>query len=211
MSHIAMRHQPGPRRAVRSARCTSRSKSRPRETQGYATEAGRRIRTPTDSSPGQGLLLVGRRTYAATTRTGTPTARGAFGRQYEGPVVVFTHRPSRNHRPEGRRCRGWLQPSPQPSRHRGQRLRERPRGRCWQQCLQAGLLEKILFFLAPVLLGGGHGGSTRPGERARPRIHNGRHRHLVPRSPLTRVRELNCITAGQPGFRIRVCPYTHNM
>jgi hypothetical protein len=28
---------------------------------------------------------------------------------------------------------------------------------------------------------------------------------------LTRVRELNCITAGQPGFRIRVCPYTHNM
>jgi hypothetical protein len=27
----------------------------------------------------------------------------------------------------------------------------------------------------------------------------------------TRVRELNCITAGQPGFRKRVCPYTHNM
>jgi integrase/recombinase XerD len=27
----------------------------------------------------------------------------------------------------------------------------------------------------------------------------------------TRVRELNCISAGQPGFRKRVCPYTHNM
>lgn len=103
-----------------------------------------------------GSLLVGRRTYDGDDPNRGTDREGAFGGQYDGPVVVLTHRPPEPS-PEGITFVTDLEAAVATAREAaGTRTYVNVLGAdVGQQCLRAGLLDDILVFFAPVLLGGG--------------------------------------------------------
>lgn len=114
-----------------------------------------------------GCLLVGGRTHRGDDPNRGTDAEGAFGGQYGGPAVVLTRHPS--------------QPVPgvefiSDVREAVARATELAGGKyvcilgaqAARSCLEAGLLDEILMFVAPVLLGDGVRVFERPGgERVR--------------------------------------------
>ena len=110
-----------------------------------------------------GALLVGNTTFGGDDPNRGTDKEGAFGGQYHGPVVVLTHRP----------------PAEQPAGvtfvddlHRAVAIAKEAAGDRYvnvlganvaAQCLDAGLLDEILMFFVPVLLGDGVRMFDRPG------------------------------------------------
>jgi dihydrofolate reductase len=105
---------------------------------------------------GTGALLIGRRTYDGDDPNRDTDREGAFGGQYDGPVVVLTHRPS-DPAPDGVTFVTDLDEAVAAADEAaGRRPYVNVLGAdVGQQCLRAGLLDEILVFFAPVLLGGG--------------------------------------------------------
>lgn len=109
-----------------------------------------------DLVPAIGSLLIGARTFRGDDPNAGTDAEGAFGGTWDGPSVVLTH-----HAP----------PTPLPDTtfshdlteavHLAQDLAGDKRyvnilgADVARQCLAAGLLDEILVFVAPVLLGSG--------------------------------------------------------
>lgn len=105
---------------------------------------------------GTGALLVGRRTHDGDDPNRGTDQEGAFGGQYDGPAVVLTHRPLSGP-PPGVTSASDLETAVATAKHAaGSSDYVNVLGAdVGQQCLQAGLLDEILVFFAPVLLGGG--------------------------------------------------------
>jgi len=101
-----------------------------------------------------GCLLVGGRTHRGDDPNKGTGAEGAFGGQYGGPAVVLTRHPA----------------DPEPGVEFISELREAVRrateladgkyvnvlgAETARSCLEAGLLDEVLMFVAPVMLGDG--------------------------------------------------------
>jgi dihydrofolate reductase len=105
---------------------------------------------------GTGALLVGRRTYDGDDPNRDTDREGAFGGRYDGAVVVLTHRPPAEP-PDGVT---FVTDLPAAVTAAEQAAGNAPYvnvlgADVGQQCLQAGLLDEVLVFFAPVLLGDG--------------------------------------------------------
>jgi dihydrofolate reductase len=104
---------------------------------------------------GVGALLVGRRTYDGDDPNRGTDAEGAFGGQYDGPAVVLTHRPPAS-APPGTVFATDLHSAVTAAREAaGERYVTILGADVAAQCLAAGLLDEVLVFVAPVLLGDG--------------------------------------------------------
>jgi dihydrofolate reductase len=110
-----------------------------------------------------GALLVGNTTFGGDDPNRGTDREGAFGGAYQGPVFVLTHRPPEDP-PEGVTFVGDL--------HEGVARAEDAAGDTYvnvlgadvaTQCIEAGLLDEVLVFIAPVLLGDGVPLFRRPG------------------------------------------------
>lgn len=126
---------------------------------------------------GVGALLVGSRTFGGDDPNRGTDKEGAFGGQYHGPVFVLTHRPPAE-APAGVTFVGDLHSAvAQAKEAAGDRYVNVLGANVAKQCIEAGLLDEVLMFFAPALLGDGvrmfdHPGGTRvrlaqlPGETA---------------------------------------------
>lgn len=105
---------------------------------------------------GTGALLVGRRTHDGDDPNRGTEREGAFGGQYDGPVVVLTHRPPAEASPDVT-FESDLTTAVATAKHlAGHSAYVNVLGAdVGQQCLDAGLLDEILVFFVPVLLGDG--------------------------------------------------------
>jgi dihydrofolate reductase len=110
-----------------------------------------------------GAILAGNTTFGGDDPNRGTENEGAFGGQYHGPVFVLTHRPP-------------VEPSAGvvfvDDLHRGVALAKEAAGDRYvnvlgadvaAQCLDAGILDEVLMFFAPVLLGDGVRLFHRPG------------------------------------------------
>jgi dihydrofolate reductase len=105
---------------------------------------------------GTGALLVGRRTYDGDDPNRGTEQEGAFGGQYAGSVVVLTHRPPAERPPDVTFATDLATAVETARDAAGSREYVNVLGAdVARQCLQAGLLDEILVFFVPVLLGGG--------------------------------------------------------
>ena len=102
-----------------------------------------------------GALLVGNRTFGGDDPNRGTAKEGAFGGRYEGPVVVLTHRPPPRPVP-GVTFAGDLKSAVAEARAAaGDRYVNVLGANVARQCIEAGLLDELLVFVAPVLLGDG--------------------------------------------------------
>jgi dihydrofolate reductase len=120
-----------------------------------------------------GALLVGRVTHDGDDPNAGTDAEGAFGGQYDGPVVVLTHRPPDDPpsacSPHGVEFATDLVTAVRRAKAlAGDRDVNVLGADVAAQCLEAGLLDEVLMFFVPVLLGDGVPMFRRPGgERVR--------------------------------------------
>jgi dihydrofolate reductase len=102
-----------------------------------------------------GALLVGRRTHDGDDPNRGTDAEGAFGGQYDGPAVVLTHRPPAS-APPGTVFATDLHEAVTTAREAaGDGYVTILGADVAAQCLEAGLLDEVLVFVVPVLLGDG--------------------------------------------------------
>jgi len=102
-----------------------------------------------------GALLVGRNTFGGDDPNRGTEKEGAFGGQYHGPVVVLTHRPPADP-PAGITFRDDLPGAVAAAKEAaGEKYVNILGANVAKQCLAAGLLDEVLVFIAPVLLGDG--------------------------------------------------------
>ena len=93
-------------------------------------------------------------------------AEGAFGGQYDGPVVLLTHRPPQPP-PEGLVVATDLESAVATAKEMaGDKYVNILGANVARQCIEQQLLDEILVFTAPVLLGDGVRLFDRPGGRA---------------------------------------------
>ncbi|MEV4489922.1 dihydrofolate reductase family protein [Micromonospora coxensis] len=110
-----------------------------------------------------GAILAGNTTYGGDDPNRGTDREGAFGGQYHGPVFVLTHRPPAEP-PAGVTFVGDLHRAvAQAKEAAGDRYVNVLGANVARQCIQAGLLDEILIFFAPVLLGDGVRLFDRPG------------------------------------------------
>ncbi|MBB5824415.1 dihydrofolate reductase family protein [Micromonospora carbonacea] len=104
---------------------------------------------------GVGAILAGNGTFGGGDPNRGTDKEGAFGGQYHGPVFVLTHRPPAEPHP-GITFVGDL-PSAvaQAGEAAGDRYVNVLGADVARQCVRAGLLDEVLIFFAPVLLGAG--------------------------------------------------------
>ncbi|MFI2661263.1 dihydrofolate reductase family protein [Micromonospora carbonacea] len=104
---------------------------------------------------GVGAILAGNGTFGGGDPNRGTDKEGAFGGQYHGPVFVLTHRPPAEPHP-GITFVGDL-PSAvaQAEEAAGDRYVNILGADVARQCVRAGLLDEVLIFFAPVLLGAG--------------------------------------------------------
>nr|WP_239523041.1 dihydrofolate reductase family protein [Geodermatophilus normandii] len=102
-----------------------------------------------------GAILAGATTFGGDDPNRGTEQEGAFGGRYEGPAVVLTHRPA-DAAPDGVTFAGDL--------HHAVALASEAAGDgvvnvlgadVARQCIEARLLDEVLLFFAPVLLGDG--------------------------------------------------------
>ena len=104
---------------------------------------------------GVGALLVGRRTHDGDDPNRGTDAEGAFGGRYDGPAVVLTHRPPAS-APPGTVFATDLHEAVATAREAaGDGYVTILGADVAAQCLEAGLLDEVLVFVVPVLLGDG--------------------------------------------------------
>ncbi len=104
---------------------------------------------------GVGALLVGNRTFGGDDPNRGTDKEGAFGGRYRGPVFVLTHRPPAEP-PADVTFVGDLHTAVEQAREAaGDRYVNVLGADVARQCVEAGLLDEVLMFFAPVLLGDG--------------------------------------------------------
>ncbi len=102
-----------------------------------------------------GALLVGRRTYDGDDPNRGTDAEGAFGGQYDGPVVLLTHRPPESV-PAGTIVATDLHEAVAAAREAaGDGYVTILGASVAAQCLAAGLVDEVFVLVVPVLLGDG--------------------------------------------------------
>jgi len=104
-----------------------------------------------------GSLLVGRRTHEGDDPHRGTDKEGAFAGQWQGPVVVLTHRPPVEP-PDSPDLRFMTELEPALATAReaaGEKYVNILGAEVARRCLEAGLLDEILVLVAPVLLGDG--------------------------------------------------------
>ncbi|MFI6521913.1 dihydrofolate reductase family protein [Spirillospora sp. NPDC050679] len=110
-----------------------------------------------------GALLVGNRTYGGDDPNRGTEKEGAFGGRYRGPVIVLTHRPPAGP-VGGATFAGDLRKAVAEAKAAaGDRYVNVLGADVARQCVEAGLLDEVLVFVAPVLLGDGVRLFDRPG------------------------------------------------
>jgi dihydrofolate reductase len=115
-----------------------------------------------------GALLIGRTTFDGDDPNAGTDAEGAFGGEYDGPAVVLTHRPPADPPPGVEFATDLATAVDRATALAGDRDVNVLGADVAMQCLAAGLLDEILVFVAPVLLGGGtRMFPDRPGGRVR--------------------------------------------
>jgi dihydrofolate reductase len=102
-----------------------------------------------------GALLVGRRTHDGDDPNRGTDAEGAFGGQYSGAVVVLTHRPPDPAPPGVVFATDLREAVDAAGEAAGEGYVNVLGADVAAQCLEAGLLDEVLVFVAPVLLGDG--------------------------------------------------------
>lgn len=110
-----------------------------------------------------GALLIGRRTFDGDDPNAGTDDEGAFSGKWNGPSVVLTHRQPQSRTP-GVTFASDLQ-------HAVRAAKDAAAGKyvnvlgadVARQCLAAGLLDEVLVFVAPVLLGDGTRFYEQPG------------------------------------------------
>lgn len=102
-----------------------------------------------------GAILAGNGTFGGDDPNRGTDSEGAFGGEYHGPVFVLTHQPPADP-PTGITFAGDL-PSAiaQSKRAAGDKYVNILGANVARQCIEARLLDEILMFIAPVLLGDG--------------------------------------------------------
>jgi dihydrofolate reductase len=124
-----------------------------------------------------GALLVGNRTFGGDDPNRGTDSEGAFGGQYRGPVFVLTHRPPAEPATEVTFVDDLHSGVERAKEAAGDKYVNVLGADVARQCIEAKLLDEILMFFAPVLLGDGirmfdHAGGTKvrmapvPGETA---------------------------------------------
>jgi dihydrofolate reductase len=110
-----------------------------------------------------GAILVGNNTFGGGDPNEGTDKEGALGGQYTGPTFVLTHQPPA--KPvDGVRFVGDLQTAvAQASAVAGDRYLNILGANVASQCVEAGLLDEVLVFIVPVLLGDGTHLFDRPG------------------------------------------------
>ncbi|MEV7229787.1 dihydrofolate reductase family protein [Polymorphospora sp. NPDC051019] len=102
-----------------------------------------------------GALLIGARTYYGDDPNRDTDKEGAFGGQWTGPQFVLTHRPPTNPVPDTTFVDDLTSGVAAAKAAAGDRYVNVLGADVAAQCLAAGLLDEILVFIAPVLLGDG--------------------------------------------------------
>lgn len=103
-----------------------------------------------------GALLVGRRTFGGDDPNRGTDAEGAFGGQWRGPSIVLTHDPpARSDEPDVTFASDLATAVRLAKEAAGGRYVNVLGASVAAQCLEAGLLDEVLVFTAPVLLGDG--------------------------------------------------------
>ena len=117
---------------------------------------------------GTGALLIGHTTFGGDDPNRGTDSEGAFGGQYHGPAIVLTHRPP-GEAPAGVEFVGDLHEAVARAKDAaGDRYVDVLGANVAAQCLDAGLLDEVLMFFVPVMLGDGVPMLRRPGrERVR--------------------------------------------
>ena len=112
---------------------------------------------------GVGAILAGNGTFGGDDPNRGTDSEGAFGGQYHGPVFVLTHRPPADP-PTDVTFVGDLPSAIEQSKQAaGDRYVNILGADVARQFIEAGLLDEILMFVAPVLLGDGVRMFDRPG------------------------------------------------
>ncbi|SEG87991.1 Dihydrofolate reductase [Thermomonospora echinospora] len=102
-----------------------------------------------------GAVLAGNVTFGGDDPNKGTDKEGAFGGQYHGPVFVLTHRPPAEP-VAGVTFVGDLQTAVAKAKAAaGDRYVNLLGANVARQCVEAGLLDEVLVFIAPVLLGDG--------------------------------------------------------
>jgi dihydrofolate reductase len=104
-----------------------------------------------------GALLIGRRTYDGDDPNRGTEHEGAFGGTYSGPSFVLTHRPPDDAPADGSLTfvtdlRAGVEAAQEAA---GDRYVNVLGAEVARGCLEAGLLDEVLVFVVPILLGGG--------------------------------------------------------
>ena len=102
-----------------------------------------------------GALLVGRRTYAGDDPNRGTDSEGAFGGHFQGPVIVLTHRPPSRPPADVTFVHDLRSAVAQSMDAAGDKYVNILGADVARQCIEAGLLNEILVFFAPILLGDG--------------------------------------------------------
>jgi dihydrofolate reductase len=115
---------------------------------------------------GVGAILCGRRTFTGDDPNRGTGSEGAFGGRYDGPFFVLTHRVPERPDPGVTFVGDLADAIAQASDAAGDRYVNILGADVARQCLAAGLLDEVLMFVVPVLLGDGvrmfdHPGGTR--------------------------------------------------
>jgi dihydrofolate reductase len=111
-----------------------------------------------------GALLIGNRTFTGDDPNRGTDAEGAFGGKWHGPSFVLTHNPpQRSSDPDVTFCDDLATAVEAAKAAAAGRYVNVLGANVAAQCLQAGLLDEILVFVAPVLLGDGTRLFDRPG------------------------------------------------
>lgn len=124
---------------------------------GGANEAAERLLART------GAILAGRVTHDGDDPNAGTDAHGAFGGQYDGPAVVLTHRPPAVAPAGVEFATDLVAAVDRAQALAGDRDVNVLGADVAAQCLDAGLLDEVLLFFAPVLLGDGTPIFRRPG------------------------------------------------
>lgn len=102
-----------------------------------------------------GAIIAGNGTFGGGDPNEGTDKEGAFGGEYDGPVFVLTHRPPAEPVP-GIAFVGDLRTAVAEARAAaGDRYVNVLGANVARQCVEAGILDEVLVFIAPVLLGDG--------------------------------------------------------
>ncbi|MFD0901582.1 dihydrofolate reductase family protein [Actinomadura sediminis] len=102
-----------------------------------------------------GAIIAGNGTFGGGDPNEGTDKEGAFGGQYDGPMFVLTHRPPAEPVP-GITFVGDLRTAVAEARAAaGDRYVNILGANVARQCIEAGILDEVLVFVAPVLLGDG--------------------------------------------------------